>query len=63
MINFHRLLIGTAIVFCAFFAVWGWREYQASPTGWNMAVSVAFAVFAVGLAAYLWNLKRFIGEQ
>jgi len=63
MINFHRLLIGTAIVFCAFFAVWGWREYQSSPTGWNMAVSSAFAVFAVLLAVYLWNLKRFLGEK
>lgn len=60
MIAFHRLLIGTAIVFCAGFSVWGWREYQASGTAWSLASSVAFAVFAVLLAVYLAMLKRFL---
>lgn len=62
MIAFHRLLIGTAIVFCAGFAVWGWREYQASGTMWALTSSIAFAVFAVGLAVYLAMLKRFLGQ-
>lgn len=62
MVNFHRLLIGTAIVFCAGFALWGWREYQAAHTSWALASSIAFAVFAVALAVYLYNLKRFLGQ-
>lgn len=61
MINFHRLLISTFIVFCAGFAVWGWREYQHTGTAWTLASSVAFAVFAVGFAVYLALLKRFLG--
>jgi hypothetical protein len=62
MVAFHRLLITTAIVFCAGFAVWGWREYQATQTTWALASSIAFAVFAVGLAAYLANLRKFLGQ-
>ena len=61
MIAFHRLLITTAIVFCALFAVWGWREYQAAHTSWALASTIAFAVFAVALAIYLANLKKFLG--
>ncbi len=62
MIPFHRLLISTAIVFCAGFAVWGWREYQVDHTAWTLASSLAFAVFAVGFAVYLRFLKRFLGQ-
>ncbi len=62
MINFHKVLIGTAIAFCVFFAVWGWREYQQSGTTWSLASSIAFAVFAVGFAVYLSQLKRFLGK-
>jgi len=62
VINFHKVLISTAIAFCAFFAVWGWREYQASGGTWNLASSIAFAVFAVGFAVYLRFLRRFLGR-
>ncbi len=62
MIPFHRVLITTAIVFCAGFAAWGWREYQASHTAWALASSIAFAAFAVGFAVYLSQLKRFLGK-
>ncbi len=61
MIAFHRLLITTAIAFCAGFAVWGWREYQVTHTTWALASTVAFAVFAVALGVYLANLKKFLG--
>ena len=62
MIPFHRLLIGTAIVFCAGFSYWGWREYQITGTTWSIASSVAFAGFAVLLSVYLAMLKRFLGK-
>ena len=62
MIPFHRVLISTAIVFCAGFAFWGWRDYQTSHSTWSLVSSVAFAVFAVGFAVYLSLLKRFLGK-
>ena len=62
MIAFHRVLISTAIVFCAFFAVWGWREYQHTGTAWSLASAVAFAVFAIGFAIYLALLRRILGK-
>jgi hypothetical protein len=62
MIPFHRLLISVAIVFCAGFAVWGWREYQRTATTWSLASAIAFAVFAVLLAVYLAFLKRFLAK-
>lgn len=60
MINFHRLLITTAIMFCAAFAVWMFRSWQGSRTWVELAASVLFAVFAVGLSVYLANLNRFL---
>jgi len=62
VINFHKVLISTAIVFCVLFAVWGWREYQQSGTTWCLASSIAFAVFALGFAIYLTQLRRFLGK-
>lgn len=63
MINFHRLLITTAIVFCAGFSYWGWQEYRETHTTWALASTIAFAIFAVGLAVYLAYLKRFLGTK
>ena len=62
MINFHKVLISTAIVFCAFFAVWGWRDYRSTASTWSLASSIAFAAFAVGFAVYLRFLRRFLGK-
>jgi hypothetical protein len=62
VINFHKVLISTAIAFCALFAVWGWREYQATRGTWDLASSIAFALFAVGFAVYLRFLHRFLGR-
>lgn len=63
MITFHRLLIAAAIVFCAGFSYWGWREYQETHTTWTLASMIAFAIFAVLLAVYLAFLKRFLGTK
>ena len=62
MIPFHRVLISTAIVFCAGFAFWGWREYQRTQTTWALASAIAFACFAVAFAVYLALLKRFLAK-
>ena len=62
MIPFHKLLIATAIVFCAFMAVWaGWRWRVEGGTG-TLALGATFAVLTAALAYYLRNLKRFLGR-
>ena len=62
MIPFHRLLISTAIVFCAGFAGWaGWSWRESGQAG-TLAMALAFAVAAAALAYYLRHLKRFLGR-
>ena len=62
MIPFHRLLISTAIVFCAGFAVWAAWSYRESRSAGILFLALAFAVATVALAYYLRHLKRFLGR-
>lgn len=62
MIPFHRFLIGTAIVFCAGFALWTYGAYQTSGGAIFRVLSTGFGVAAVALGYYLMNLKRFLGR-
>lgn len=60
MIIFHRFLIGTAILFCAGFAVWVFTTSRDSGSGSGLALAVVFAVAAIALGYYLKNLNRFL---
>lgn len=60
MIPFHRLLIGTAIIFCAGFAAWAFAAYRASGGALQLTLGVLFALAAVALGYYLKNLNRFL---
>ena len=62
MIPFHRLLIATAIVFCGGFGLWAGVRYRLSGGLGMLALTLAFAALAAGLAYYLRNLKRFLGR-
>ncbi len=62
MIPFHRLLISTAIVFCAGFAGWAACRWRESGEGGTLALALVFAVAAAALTYYLRNLKRFLGR-
>jgi len=62
MIPFHRLLITTAIVFCAGFAVWAGWHYRHSGDLLMLLTSGAFALAAVALGYYLRHLRRFLGR-
>ncbi len=62
MIPFHRLLISTAIVFCAGFAVWAWWSWRGSGETGTLAMALAFAVAAAALTYYLRHLNRFLGR-
>ncbi len=62
MIPFHRLLIATAIVFCAGFTAWSAWDYRQSRSVGTLAVSITFLAATVALAYYLRHLKRFLGR-
>ena len=56
------LLIATAILFCAGFAVWSLADYLASQQVGMLVLCFVFVAFAAGLAYYLAHLKRFLGR-
>ncbi|HUO99956.1 MAG TPA: hypothetical protein VM737_00285 [Gemmatimonadota bacterium] len=56
LIPFHRVLISAGIVFCAGFAVYAW-------VGGQRPLAVVFAVLALALGIYLWNLNRVLGYR
>ena len=61
LLHFHRILIATAILFCAGYAAW---ELAAGVRGGGAGAFVMGAVFgvlAVGLTVYLVRLRRFLG--
>lgn len=61
LLQFHRFLIATGILFCAGYAV---RELVRARGGGGpaaLALGVLFAVLAVGLLVYLVRLRRFLG--
>lgn len=56
LIGFHRVLITAGIVFCGGFAVYAW-------TDGHTALATVFAILAVALLVYLWNLSRVLGYR
>jgi hypothetical protein len=58
VIIFHRLLIGTAIVFCLGFS--GWMLLTSREGTMSLVLGGGFLVAGVGLAYYLKNLNRFL---
>ena len=60
MINFHRALIATAIIFCAGFAVWSGAAFERGGGAVNLALATGFGVAALALMYYLKNLRRFL---
>ena len=62
MINFHKVLISTAIVFCLGFAAWSGWAYGQSGQFWAGFSAVGFGVATVAVVFYLRNLKRFLGQ-
>ena len=63
LIGFHKLLIATAITFCALFAAWQGALFVREGTGVSLALSAFFALMAAALAYYLANLQRFLGRR
>ena len=60
MIGFHRLLIGTAIFFCAGLGVWMLSAYWGNGSMVMLVLGISFGIAALGLSYYLRNLERFL---
>jgi hypothetical protein len=60
LIIFHRILIGTAIVFGVGFAVWEFLAFRRTGAVENLLIGLGAAVISGLLAYYLKNLKRFV---
>lgn len=61
LIAFHRLLIGTAIVFGLGFSVWELLRYRQTGEVQALLTGAISLVVSLLLAYYLKNLKRFLG--
>lgn len=62
MIPFHRVLIGTAILFCGGFALWSLATFGATGARIWLVMFASFLVATLGLFTYLMNLRRFLGH-
>lgn len=62
MITFHRVLIGTAILFCLGFAAWAGIAYRADGSAGALALAIGFGAGGLVLAYYLRHLNRFLGR-
>lgn len=60
LIPFHRVLIGTGIVFCAGFATWTFFLAHREGGPWLWVLGGIFVLLAVILSVYLYNLRRIL---
>ena len=64
LISFHRLLIATAIVFCAGYAGWEARVFITGNGGTlSLVLAILFGLMAVGFIYYLVHLSRILGRE
>ena len=63
LVGFHKVLIGSAVLFCALFG--GWQLLAAFEGGGMVPLLVGggFVAAAVGLGYYLARLERFLGRE
>ena len=62
MIVFHRLLIGTFILFSAGFAAWSFLTYRGSGGTMPLVMAVLSTLAAAAFGYYLRHLQRFLGR-
>ncbi len=61
LVNFHRVLIAIAILFCGSYGVYELVEFTENGETGSLLISGFFLVATVGLAYYLRHLKRILG--
>jgi hypothetical protein len=60
LVTFHRVLIGTAIVFCAGYGVWEIVGYTRGTGTSHLLLGLAALLAAALLLYYLRSLRRFL---
>ena len=58
LLTAHKILIGTAVIFFLFFALWELRNHANSDDGWAVFRATLYFLVAIGFAVYFKNLKR-----
>lgn len=61
LVPFHRVLIASAIVFCAGFSALELISYSCRGGTLELVLGLAFAAAAGLLIIYLWHLRRILG--
>lgn len=61
LVPFHRVLIASAIVFCAGFSALELLAYSRRGGTLELVLGLAFAAAAGLLIVYLWHLRRILG--
>ena len=61
LVPFHRVLIASAIVFCAGFSALELLAYTRGGGTLELVLGLAFAAAAGLLIVYLWHLRRILG--
>jgi hypothetical protein len=61
LVNFHRILIAIAILFCGAYGVYELVQFTENGETGSLLISGFFLVATVGLAYYLRHLKRILG--
>ncbi|HLC27014.1 MAG TPA: hypothetical protein VJM80_09605 [bacterium] len=60
LVLFHKLLIGTAIVFGVGFSAWEFLSYSRTGRTGDLVVAATALIISGALGYYLKNLKRFL---
>lgn len=63
LISFHRVLIVTAILFCAGFGVYELVAFSKVGGNGPLVLGGVFLILAAGLSYYLLRLNRFLGYE
>ena len=63
LIGFHRVLIGSAILFCLLFAGLNGADFLRGGGTATLLLTLAFAAGGVALAVYLRHLDRVLGRE
>lgn len=63
LIGFHRVLIGSAIVFCFGYAAWELVRFWVVRGTVSLVLGVVFLGLGVLLSVYLKRLAHFLGQE
>jgi hypothetical protein len=61
LVPFHRVLIGSAIIFCAGFSALELLAYARGGGMLELVLGLLFAAAAGAFIVYLWHLRRILG--